>query len=205
MSRIVPSSLFESSGSLFLAMTEEVWMPIIGYEDFYLVSNMGKIKSMSRQVRIEGSDFRTTTERILNAEINHGYERVVLFKGGQKRHFRVSRLVCEAFHGSCPEGMECLHINGDKSDNRAENLKWGTHLENMNEPIFISRIRNAAKNGSHDSLKMAVGQFAKDGNLLHTYNSLLEASKLTGINYSNIDATCLGKRKSAGGFIWKFL
>jgi len=43
------------------------------------------------------------------------------------------RLICEAFHGPCPDGMECRHLDGDKTNNNASNLKWGTKLENESD------------------------------------------------------------------------
>jgi hypothetical protein len=54
-----------------------------------------------------------------------------------KRTFKVAQLVCEAFHGGRPyPGAVVIHINEDPSDNRPENLKWGTQKENMNMPKF---------------------------------------------------------------------
>lgn len=47
---------------------------------------------------------------------------------------KAHRLICEAFHGPCPNGMECIHIDEDASNNKPTNLKWGTHKENMNYP-----------------------------------------------------------------------
>ena len=49
--------------------------------------------------------------------------------------FLVHRLVLAAFHGPCPEGMQARHLNGDKLDNRAENLAWGTPSENAADKI----------------------------------------------------------------------
>lgn len=43
------------------------------------------------------------------------------------------RLICEAFHGPCPEGMECRHIDGDRTNNAASNLAWGTKFQNEDD------------------------------------------------------------------------
>lgn len=45
------------------------------------------------------------------------------------------RLICEAFHGPCPDGKECRHLDGDKTNNAASNLAWGTKLENEADRI----------------------------------------------------------------------
>jgi len=52
--------------------------------------------------------------------------------------FLVARLVCAAFKGPCPPGLNCLHIDENGANNRPENLKWGTQKENLNAPGFIA-------------------------------------------------------------------
>jgi hypothetical protein len=63
--------------------------------------------------------------------IGKGYRGVRLgVKGVHKTHY-IHRLVLEAFVGECPKGMECRHLNGNKADNRLDNLAWGTREENV--------------------------------------------------------------------------
>lgn len=59
-----------------------------------------------------------------------GYLRVKPTVNGKERWMSVHRLVAEAYHGPCPEGMQCRHLDGDKTNNRPENLRWGTAVEN---------------------------------------------------------------------------
>lgn len=60
-----------------------------------------------------------------------GYRMVRLYRdGGQWKQLRACRLVCEAFHGHAPDGYEVRHLNGQRSDDRADNLAWGTSAEN---------------------------------------------------------------------------
>lgn len=54
---------------------------------------------------------------------------------GKQKRAHIHHLVCEAFHGPRPEGLLALHRNGDKLDNRAENLYWGTSRQNMEDSI----------------------------------------------------------------------
>ncbi len=74
----------------------------------------------------------------LKGHLHHtGYLFVNLYKD-KKRHYRlIHRLVLEAFVGPCPkEGMETRHLNGVRTDNISENLKWGTHQENMTDKVL---------------------------------------------------------------------
>ena len=59
-----------------------------------------------------------------------GYESTLLSAGGKYKLFSIHRLVLEAFIGSCPDGMECRHLNGVRTDNNVDNLAWGTPREN---------------------------------------------------------------------------
>jgi len=52
---------------------------------------------------------------------------------GHGERVYLHRIICEAFHGPCPEGMECRHLDGDKTNNAASNLAWGTKLQNEND------------------------------------------------------------------------
>lgn len=64
----------------------------------------------------------------------------ILYRG---KNYRVSRLVCEAFHGPAPfKGAVVMHLNDDPSDNRPENLKWGTQRENLNSAAFLAYCRS---------------------------------------------------------------
>lgn len=54
------------------------------------------------------------------------------------KNYKVHRLICEAFHGPAPNDRNIvLHLNEDATDNRPENLRWGTQKENLNAPGFI--------------------------------------------------------------------
>ena len=64
-----------------------------------------------------------------------GYLRVTLSVNGIRKCVLVHRLVLEAFVGPCPAGMEACHNNGNPADNRLENLRWDTHLENMKDAV----------------------------------------------------------------------
>ena len=64
-----------------------------------------------------------------------GYPTVNLSDGVGKRRWYVHRLVLEAFVGPRPEGMACRHLDGDRANNRVENLAWGTYSENERDKL----------------------------------------------------------------------
>jgi hypothetical protein len=89
----------------------------------YLVSDAGRV-------------LNAATGAILTGQIDsRGYRRVHLSDGGKFRKVRVHRLVCEAFHGSPPDGHEVCHRDGDRLNNRADNLAWGTRSDNVQDAI----------------------------------------------------------------------
>lgn len=64
-----------------------------------------------------------------------GYPLVNLWHEGRIRQHKVHRLVLLTFVGPCPPGMQCRHLNGIKTDNRLENLAWGTPCENAQDTL----------------------------------------------------------------------
>lgn len=114
----------------------ETWRPVPGYEGFYEVSDQGRVRSLDRVVTSKGSAKRVKGQ-VRRHNINWaGYHLVHLSREAQKQAVLVHRLVLEAFVGSAPEGKPfALHGNGDRADNRLENLRWGSQSENMMDSV----------------------------------------------------------------------
>ena len=100
----------------------EKWRPIEGYNGKYLVSSLGRVKSLKH-----------ANARLLTPFMNNkGYDRVCLCQFGEAHHFLVSRLVAQAFCPN-PDPEICNtvdHIDGDTSNNRADNLRWMSQKDN---------------------------------------------------------------------------
>lgn len=106
-------------------MTVENWRPVVGCEMVYEVSDLYRIR---RVVAAHGS----VAGRILKPYRDRkGYLAIKLRVNGRKQTFKVHHLVLLAFVGPRPEGMECRHLDGNKTNNRPENLCWGTGTENV--------------------------------------------------------------------------
>lgn len=113
----------------------EEWLPIPGHEGHYEVSNHGRVRSLDRSVRSRGG-FRTAKGQVLAQPIgSHGYPQVTLWKNHQYEHRTVHSLVAEAFLGTPPKGMEVCHNNGNGTDNRLPNLRYGTTSENAKDRV----------------------------------------------------------------------
>jgi hypothetical protein len=106
----------------------EEWRDIPGYEGFYLVSNFGNVKSLSRHVR-NGKGKRLIREKKLHFFLSHGHPRVELNKEGHARKHFIHRLVYRTFIGEIPNGKEINHIDGIKSNNLVENLECVTRQQ----------------------------------------------------------------------------
>ena len=120
----------------------EQWLPIPGYEGFYEVSNLGRVRSLDRTVRNRNDTVQPKRGMVLKISKSNrcAYMTVGLTRDNKHRRFFVHRLVLMAFVGPCPEGMEACHNNGVADDNRISNLRWDTPSEN---------IRDLVRHGTH--------------------------------------------------------
>jgi len=104
-------------------LTMEIWKSVVGYEDRYDISNLGRVKSLPR---------KGASGRILKpSKMDNDYLYVGLRKNGIKKSCRVHRLVLIAFRGSSPEGTEASHLDGDSINNHLSNLIWESHSNNL--------------------------------------------------------------------------
>ena len=175
----------------------ETWKAIAEYEGLYEVSDMGRVKSL-----------KFGNERILKPRKDAwGYLQVGLYKDGKSKNSKVHRLVAKAFIPN-PQGLETVnHKDEDKTNNFASNLEWMSVKDNNNYGTRNKRAGEAISkaNINNQMFSKKVQMFdKKTGELLSTFPSTCEAERVTGINQGNISKCCIGKRKSAGGYIWRY-
>ena len=151
----------------------EEWKDIKGYEGIYQVSSYGRIKSLPRGKQF-GNRYYIMKEKILSYNNNgRGYLQVCLTKDKKSKKKLVHRLVAEAFLRKI-EGKEYVnHIDGNKSNNRVDNLEWCTRSENQT---------HAYKNGLIGKENLSK---AHKGKKHHNYGKHLSKETRNKISISN--------------------
>ena len=109
----------------------ENWLPVVGYEGFYEVSNLGNVRSVDREfVNARGHKRLWPGKAIKPMVGTNGYPSVGLKKIGTVKRCNVHSLVMAAFVGGRPHGMDILHKDGCKTNPKLDNLRYGTKSEN---------------------------------------------------------------------------
>jgi len=118
-------------------LIKEEWRDVCGFEGLYKCSNWGRVKSLERY----DSRGRKVEERIMKQhDDGNGYLMVKLCKDGDRKFWRVHRVISCAFPEICGEwfeGCEVDHINTIRDDNHADNLRVCTRKENSNNPLTL--------------------------------------------------------------------
>lgn len=112
----------------------EQWLPVPDFEDLYEVSNLGQIRSVGRDVPNNRGGLRWMPDLVLTPYINEkrgGYQSVTLSKDGNRKTVYIHTTVLQVFVGPRPKPeMEGCHANGDTTNNRLDNLRWDTPVNN---------------------------------------------------------------------------
>ncbi len=108
---------------------EESWKPVLGYEGYYEVSNLGNVKSLKR--RQTGNQYDRVEAILKPSVLYNGYLQVCLAIGQTKKKYSIHRLVAIAFLPNPENKPQVNHKNGIKGDPSLKNLEWATRSENM--------------------------------------------------------------------------
>lgn len=190
-------------------MNKEIWKPIKDYEGLYEISNFGKVKSLSRNIyNLKNKKFnRKTKEKILNCVSNKkGYLTIQLYKNGKQKQYFVHRLVAQAFINNFQNKPQINHIDGNKKNNKVDNLEWVSNLENNKHSWLIGLRTNntVCHKNNKDKRLTSIIQYSLNGLILKKWNCINDVTKKYGYNHSNIIACCKNKRATAYGFVWKY-
>lgn len=158
----------------------EEWRAIEGFEN-YEVSNLGRVRRV---------------EYVKQREDFNGYPIVSLYKDGKVKTLKVHRLVAQAFIQNPNNLPQVNHIDEVKTHNNVTNLEWCSQQYNNSWGTRLDRI--AAKHCK------PIQQLSINGTLIEEFDSTYDAQAKLGIHNSNICACLKGRRKVAGGYLWRY-
>lgn len=147
----------------------EIWKDI---EDTlnYEVSNLGNVRNKKTGRILKPGAYGATGYKQVNISI--------VSEGGKSRKRYIHRLVAQAFVENPDKKREVDHINGNKLDNRAENLEWVTSSENQKRRHALGNIKTSHRK---------IGRFDLNNNLIEEFDSILEAANKMGVKRNAID------------------
>ncbi len=173
----------------------ELWVPIKGFENLYLISSNGRVKSLPKYVNIFNGFKRKTKEKILKNQIClRGYETIILRKDKIYKSFKIHRLVGEYFVDNCNGYNEINHLDGNKLNNKFDNLEWCNRSMNL-----LHAYKTGLRKISDDNkLKLLE---SKQRKVICTktnriYNSIKEAASSINMNKGTLNCKLLGRRKN---------
>ena len=177
----------------------EIWKNIKDLEGLYQVSNLGRVKSLCRQL----VDGRVWKERIMQTPISSGYPSVSLRINNSYIKERVHRLVGQAFVEGYKKGLVINHIDGNKLNNEASNLEWCTFSENLKHAHKTGL--NKAPSKMHQANQKKTVQLNLNNELIKIYDSAKDAAKEVNCPIQNITRVCRGDKNTARGYKWVYL
>ena len=179
-------------------MKEEIWKAVDGYEDYYEVSSFGRVRSVDRIVTYSNGDKHFYKRKIMKSfSDKDGYLLCNLSKNSKHNAPKIHRLVAQAFISNPYNLPQVNHKDEDKSNNCVDNLEWCDGKYNIN---YGTRNEKVAVYFSKTVLQLDINT----GRVISEYKSARDAKRKLNIHQDSIYGCCNGKRKTAGGFKWKF-
>lgn len=170
----------------------EEWRPVAGYEGYYEVSSLGRVRALDREKATPRGLFRWPAKMLSPFADTNGYLYVNLGRGGKSaKKLAVHAIVLEAFVGPRPDGMQCLHGDGDRANPALSNLRWGTATENA---------ADRRRHGTHLAGERAPRAKLTDelvSWVKQSAQSSIELGRVLGVSSSTVRAIRLGQNWGA--------
>jgi len=203
---------------------EEIWKDIEDYKGEYQVSNLGRVKSLDREIpHSKGKGIRKRKGMFIKTHIMpNGYEHIVIRKDGKQHNDYIHRLVAKAFCVNVNNLSEVNHIDENKENNCADNLEWCTHEYNMCYGTLLKRQSLSLKEyykTNVSAMKGKEGKRGKDNKVsipiyCITTNEYFDNARMAmeqyNVDNSSILKCCKGKAEYAGSLangiklIWSY-
>ena len=175
----------------------EEWRDIAGFEGYYQVSNLGRVRSLDRTYVDATGALRHYKGKLLTpTDAGNGYRNVMLQANGKRATPRLCRVVAIAFVPN-PDGLpQVNHKDENKANDIAENLEWCTASYNAN--YGTANARRSLR------LSKPVLQYDLEMNFISEWEKIRDAERELGIDNSHITRCCRGKLNQTGGFVWRY-
>lgn len=182
----------------------EIWKDIKGYEGYYQISNLGRLRSLDRYIKFKKLGHTRLFKGVILADVfdSKGYNINCIKINQVKKNVKIHRLVAKAFIPNPKNKPQVNHINEIKTDNRATNLEWCTAKENMNHGSIGKRISISNTNNEKTSKK--VYQYTLDDKLVKTWLSTRDVSRNSHFNHTGVSNAAIGRYKTHLGYKWSY-
>lgn len=135
-----------------MSIVNEIWKDVSGYEGYYQVSNLGRVRSLPRRVNAAYSATKLMSGKLLKPRYcKNGYYYVCLYGLGIQKNITVHSLVANAFLGDRPNGLDVNHIDGDKSNNSCTNLEYSSRSQNIRHALDTGLCHSRIGDNHHAS------------------------------------------------------
>lgn len=186
---------------------QEIWKDIKNFEGRYQISNLGRVKSLSRIVSTGRNGHRKIQEHILIPHNSNNYQRISIRIYPKKYWLDIHRLVAEAFIPNPNKFTIINHKDNNPSNNRVDNLEWCNQSYNIKYAYKYGNAKptkGCFKKGNIPHNRRKINQYSKNGEYLNTFNSVKEAGLYVKTVPSNINNCLSGNTKTAKGYIWRY-
>jgi len=172
-----------------MSTLQEEWRPAPGTDGRYSVSSLGRVR---RESHADANGRLRPVGIVRGSADTCGYLRIRPYPRPNRTVVSIHRLVALAFLGPCPEGHEVNHIDGDRKNNRADNLEYVTHIENVRHAW---RLGNVRRDGEHNGrAKLTADQVRAIRRRLTAGATQAEMCRAFGMSQSQIHAIAARKQ-----------
>jgi hypothetical protein len=174
-------------------MTEEVWLPVVGLEESYEVSSLGRVRSIYREYYINGGLYKKQSVVLKGSIAGNGYLRHSLSFRDQRYYKSVHRMVAEAFLENPNKHNQVNHKDGNKLNNNVTNLEWCSASHNINH-AYDNKLAIGRAGSKNSMAKLTEAEILE---IVRLYNTGMykqkELAEMFNQKFQNISCIVNGK------------